>query len=111
MLTTHLLDEAEALADRVAILLGGRIREVATPDRIGRRDRSSAIVRFAPPHDFDVDVDLTRDGDAVIVETDRPAEFVADLVARHGEPDGLTITRPSLEDVYLDMVSSTEVSS
>ncbi len=121
LLTTHMLDEAEALADRVGVLIGGRLVDVAEPDRIGRRDRAAATVRFVAPADWDVDgrdaqLDRERggraatvDGDVVVVSTERPSQLVAELVARHGELDSLTVSRPSLEDVYLDMVTPKEV--
>ncbi len=118
LLTTHMLDEAEALADRVGVLVDGRIADLAEPDRIGRRDRAAANVRFVAPADWNLagrfDHDLgglsaTVDGDAIVVSTERPSQLVAELVARHGELDSLTISRPSLEDVYLDMVTPKEV--
>jgi ABC-2 type transport system ATP-binding protein len=106
VLTTHMLDEAEALADRVGVLIDGRIVDVATPDRIGQRDRSASAVRFDPPPDLDTtSLPVVSDGDAVVVTTEHPDRLVADLVARHGGLAGLTISRPSLEDVYLDMVA------
>jgi len=109
VLTTHMLDEAEALADRVGVLIGGRIVDVAAPDRIGQRDRAAAVVRFDPPAGLDRrELDLvpgSESDELTAVTTDRPAELVAELVARHGELAGLTITRPSLEDTYLDMVA------
>ena len=110
VLTTHYLDEAEALADRIGILLDGRLLEVAEPARIGGRDAGVARVRFRMP------VDAARefagwdfDGATVSAETAEPARVVADLVARHGELADLTVTRPSLEDVYLDMIERSEV--
>ena len=116
VLTTHMLDEAEALADRVGVMIGGRIVDVAEPDRVGQRDRAAAVVRFVPPagrtpRDLIVgdDVPVDGDSDAVSFTTDRPGELVARLVARHGELDGLTVSRPSLEDTYLDMVNRQEV--
>lgn len=116
VLTTHMLDEAEALADRVGVLIGGRIVDVAEPDRIGRRDTAAAVVRFVPRDDVAADAlvgpgheSAIADGDAVAFTTARPSELVAHLVARHGELDRLTVTRPSLEDTYLDMVHHQEV--
>ena len=94
LLTTHYLDEAEALADRIGILLGGRLQEVADPTRIGGRSEALATVRY-----------LATDGTAVEVTTQEPATVVAGLVADNGELPGLTITRPSLEDIYLDLVA------
>ncbi len=112
LLTTHYLDEAEALADRIGVLLGGRLLDVAEPDRIGGRDAAAARVRFTPPpaggDDF---ADWEGDGTDVWVDTPRPGQVVAELQARHGELAGLTVSRPSLEDVYLDMIKGAEVAS
>ncbi len=94
LLTTHYLDEAEALADRIGILLGGRLQEVADPTRIGGRSEALATVRFVPPG-----------GDAVVIDTEEPATLVAELVAEHGELPELTVTRPSLEDIYLELIA------
>jgi ABC-2 type transport system ATP-binding protein len=111
LLTTHYLDEAEALADRIGILLAGRLCEVAEPSRVGGREDALACVRFiAPPLADDEFATWDRDGAVVRMSTDRPSEVIADLVARHGELHELTVTRPSLEDVYLDMVARMETS-
>lgn len=106
LLTTHYLDEAEALADRIAILLDGQVQEVAEPSKVGGRDAAMARVRLVPPPGAPADfADWNADGDAVWVETDTPGQLVADLTNRHGELAELTVTRPSLEDVYLEMVA------
>ena len=108
VLTTHYLDEAEALADRIGILLEGRLAEVAEPERIGGRDRGTATVRFTPPpgwSDPAPEGDWERDDDAIVIRSDRPDRIVADLVGRFGALAELTVTRPSLEDAYLAMIA------
>ena len=96
LLTTHYLDEAETLADRVGVIARGRLMAVATPATLGGRGSAVAKVRWAAP-----------DGPQKH-DTDTPATFVADLVARFGgEVPELTVTRPSLEDAYLSMIQET----
>lgn len=93
LLTTHYLDEAENLADRVGVIALGRLVAVATPATLGGRGSAAAKVRWAAP-------DGPQEHD-----TDTPATFVAELVARFGgEVPELTVTRPSLEDAYLSMI-------
>jgi ABC-2 type transport system ATP-binding protein len=93
LLTTHYLEEAEELADDVAIIAGGRIVERGAPTSIGGRETATSLVRFRTP-----------DGEVVEITTDDPARLIADLVAEHGRVDELAVTRPSLEDVYLDLI-------
>ena len=94
VLTTHYLDEAEALADRVGVIAAGRVIEVAPPDALGNRQESLATVSWRTP-----------DGTPASAETATPTALVYDLAARFGgEVPGLTVTRPTLEDVYLRMI-------
>jgi ABC-2 type transport system ATP-binding protein len=94
LLTTHYLDEAEALADRVGVIVGGRLVEVAAPERLGNRDEQVATVSWRTPS-----------GEVERARSDTPTALVAELAARHGgEVPGLTVTRPSLEDVYLHLI-------
>jgi ABC-2 type transport system ATP-binding protein len=93
LLTTHYLDEAEALAHRVAVIAAGRIRAVAPPSELGGRGSARATVSW-----------LSSDGRRS-VETDTPSAVVTQLAARFsGEVPELTVTRPSLEDIYLAMI-------
>ncbi len=93
LLTTHYLDEAEALADRVAVINHGKILEIATPQTLGGRATSMARVTW-------------RDGATVHDEkTDNPTELVKKLISKFaGEIPELTVVRPSLEDIYLEMI-------
>jgi len=93
LLTTHYLDEAEALANRVGVIAAGRIRAVDAPADLGGRASAPATVSW-----------LTADG-RQSVQTDTPSQVVTELSARFGgEVPELTVTRPSLEDVYLAMI-------
>ena len=93
LLTTHYLDEAEALADRVAVINKGVIVEVSTPAELGGRATSQATVQW-------------RDGDQIKTQkSDSPTELVSTLSSRfNGEVPELIVTRPSLEDIYLEMI-------
>jgi ABC-2 type transport system ATP-binding protein len=93
LLTTHYLDEAAALADRVAVIRDGVIVAEGQPDTLGGRRTAMAVVGW-------------QDDDGPRLEhTDEPTRLVAELAARYdGEVPGLTVTRPSLEDVYLELI-------
>jgi ABC-2 type transport system ATP-binding protein len=93
VLTTHYLDEAEALANRVGVIAAGRLRAVDSPAELGGRGSAQATVSW-----------LAADGRRS-VRTATPARMVTELVAQFGgEVPELTVTRPSLEDIYLAMI-------
>ncbi|MEZ0094203.1 ABC transporter ATP-binding protein [Streptacidiphilus sp. EB129] len=95
MLTTHYLEEAEFLADRVAVIVDGRILETGIPETLGGRDHETATVSWIGP-----------DGPQSL-RTTSPTRVIADLHDRFaGEAPGLTVSRPSLEDVYLEMIGA-----
>jgi ABC-2 type transport system ATP-binding protein len=93
LLTTHYLDEAEHLADRVGVIRAGRMVEVNTPDQLGGRQQRPAVVRWQ------------EDGAVREMRTHAPTEAVDELSRRFGgEVPGLAVFRPSLEDIYLEMI-------
>ena len=93
LLTTHYLDEAEALADRVAVIVDGKIIEVSTPENLGGRNTAKARISWL------------ENGVKQELESDFPAAEVVKLSSRFGgEVPELTVIRPSLEDIYLKMI-------
>ena len=93
LLTTHYLDEAEALADRVAVINKGIVLEVATPESLGGRATAPALVTWS------------ENGIPQSESTHTPTHFLQTLSARiGGEIADLAITRPSLEDIDLGMI-------
>ncbi|MDP1712071.1 MAG: ABC transporter ATP-binding protein [Candidatus Nanopelagicaceae bacterium] len=93
VLTTHYLDEAEALADRVAVINAGQILEIATPANLGDRATSLARVRWE------------ADGKMYEEFTSEPTAVIARLSKTiTGEIPKLTVLRATLEDVYLEMI-------
>ncbi len=101
LLTTHYLDEAAHLADRVGVIAVGRLVEVAPPDELGGDLRRAAAVRW------------TEGGSPREVVTSTPAAVLRDLLAAvpAAEVPDLTVTRPGLEDVYLRLVAAAEVAA
>lgn len=93
LLTTHYLDEAERLADRVAVIARGRIVAEGPPSTLGGREAADAVVSWWTPNGTQ-----TR-------RTAEPTQLVSELAAQHGgEIPELTVRRPSLEDIYLSLV-------
>jgi ABC-2 type transport system ATP-binding protein len=99
LLTTHYLDEAQQLADRVAVIRAGQIVGLGTPAELIGGSRTTEI-RY-------------REGDRqVVVETDDPTRALHDLtseaLASGRALDHLEVRRPTLEDVYLELVGEDE---
>ncbi len=93
VLTTHYLDEAEALADRVAVINAGKIIEIATPETLGGRHLAMATISW------------NEEGVTRTKISDNPTAEVIELSERfNGEIPELSVTRPSLEDIYLTMI-------
>jgi ABC-2 type transport system ATP-binding protein len=99
LLTTHYLAEAEALAERVVVMNHGRVVADSSVRELQARAGDVAIVGW-----------VDASGVAHAEETVTPGEFVARLRNQLGaEPMALTVTRPSLEDVYLELVGQASV--
>jgi ABC-2 type transport system ATP-binding protein len=97
LFTTHDLDEAEKLADRILILAGGRIVADGSADELARRVSTRAEVRW------------TNRGERFVHASDDATRFVRELFAQHGDRIGdLEVRRASLEDTYMKMVREHE---
>jgi ABC-2 type transport system ATP-binding protein len=94
LLTTHYLEEAQELADRVAIVKDGRIVAEGPPDSLS-------------PDSSRYRISYLADGRRVELETDDPTELLhrltRDALARGERLEGLEVTRPTLEEVYLEL--------
>jgi len=95
LLTTHYLDEAQQLADRVAVIVAGEIVKIGKPSELIAGTRAQIRYRAA--------------GEEVVVETDEPTrtlhELTAQALADGVELEGLEVRRATLEDIYLDLVA------
>jgi len=94
LLTTHYLEEAEALADRLAVLCDGRIVAEGTPATLGGRSAAGARVSW-------------REGGVTRTEqVADPTDLIRKLVAADADLSTLTVTRPTLEDTYLTLIGA-----
>jgi ABC-2 type transport system ATP-binding protein len=117
ILTTHYMDEAEALADRLAVIVGGQIVATGTPDSIGGRAVSEVTIRFRLPNgvtptDLPAGMltteEMTRSG-AIELTTTNEIEALHRLtnwaIDKHVALQGLTVSRLTLEEVYLRLTA------
>jgi ABC-2 type transport system ATP-binding protein len=99
LLTTHYLDEAEQLADRVAVLAHGRIVASGTPAEL-----TGAVAA--------TEIRYRENGSEVVLETDQPTRLLNELTGRAlaegRELEGLVVRRPTLEEVYLSLTEETD---
>jgi ABC-2 type transport system ATP-binding protein len=97
-LTTHYMDEAQRLADRVAVIAAGEVVARGTPEDLGDRESRPARISYR------------ENGRQVELETDDPVRALNELTGRAlaegAELEGLEVRRPSLEDVYLELTRS-----
>ncbi len=117
-LTTHYMEEAQALADRVAVIAAGRIVSEGTPETLGGRDRAPSDISFRPaagsralrscPPQLAADAEL-RDG-RLHLQSRHPARTLQALsswaLERGFDLDDLTVGRPTLEEVYLQLTEA-----
>ena len=117
MLTTHYMDEAQELADRVAVIADGEIIAAGTPDDLGGRADAASLVSFdRPGGERDAELrgavagDWTAANGRLVLRTPDPTRSLNELtgwaIAQGVELDHLEVTRPSLEDVYLELTGT-----
>jgi ABC-2 type transport system ATP-binding protein len=100
LLTTHHMDEAEALADDIAVIVGGRIVARGAPGTLGGRQRAATKIHYQLPTDERVELATS----APLDELERIAAWSRESGTRITQ---LTVAPPSLEDVYLSLIGET----
>lgn len=110
LLTTHYMDEAQFLADRVAVIAAGRIVAEGTPATLGDRELAKARIRYRPPADAvppdGLSAPLGPDGYTEVTPDDLERalhELTGWAIDHQTRLDGLQVIRPSLEDIYLSL--------
>jgi ABC-2 type transport system ATP-binding protein len=118
-LTTHYMDEAQALADRVAVMAGGRLVAIGPPAQLAGRDALPSEIRFSLPDGVELSelpelpgADVSGEPAAVLVSTSANVAALHRLTGWALERDiplaGLAVAQPSLEDVYLSLTTTME---
>jgi ABC-2 type transport system ATP-binding protein len=116
-LTTHFMDEAQQLADRVAVMVGGQIVAAGPPAELGGRDRAPTQIRFELPSGVGAadlpDLGPTRvsvTASRVVVISDQGLATTHRLsgwaMERGYELAGFSVSQPTLEDVYLSLTQT-----
>jgi ABC-2 type transport system ATP-binding protein len=116
-LTTHYMDEAQALADRIAIVNAGRIIAAGSPSELGGRDLRPAEIRFALPAEWSLgdlpEVPAQRRGhvdDSVLIVTHEPVVALQRITSwaldNDVALDGISVAQPTLEDIYLELTQA-----
>ena len=113
-LTTHYMDEAQALADRVAVIAAGRIVAMGTPDDLGGREQAPSVISFdSLGIEIEASLKTAVDGEWIaednrtVLRTEQPLQALHELTGGALEAGielaGLEVRRPSLEDIYLEL--------
>jgi len=113
-LTTHFMDEAQSLADRVAIMRGGEIVASGRPDELGGRNLRPAEIRFTLPAGWELgelpappDAERRLDGERALITTREPVRatnlITGWALERGVELEHFSVAQPTLEDIYLEL--------
>jgi ABC-2 type transport system ATP-binding protein len=113
-LTTHFMDEAQTLADRVAVMRAGEIVAIGAPNELGGRDARPAEIRFELPDGCTLEqlpevpaLERRAEGRQVLIRTGQTVRATAQITAwaleHHLELAQFSVTQPTLEDVYLEL--------
>ena len=115
-LTTHYMDEAQTLANRVAVMRAGQIVALDRPERLGGRELRPSTIRFELPASHDertlprVDGEVEHEGEQVTVRTHdavRAAALITGWALEQGiELEHFSVTQPTLEDIYLELTGA-----
>lgn len=110
LLTTHYMDEAQNLSDRVAVIADGVIVAEGTPETIGGREHAATRISFKVPDGVALPFDAKVEGGVAVIEAPEPTAVVHQVTGwamENGfELHDLNVARPSLEDVYLALTET-----